>query len=133
MLCCNCHPVCLACRDCITRLLRTTCILFCFMLFLSLSFPLLLGSFPFTALLIPSLSASYIHQPRTRIRENPIIPAARRRDGERWDKRERDEKEVTEEKEKRNKTERLKPGRFRNEVGAFARGSMHINPDAVPL
>lgn len=55
---------------------------------LSLSFP---GSFPFTALLIPSLSASYIYQPRTRIRENPIIPAARRRDGERRDKREKRE------------------------------------------
>jgi len=31
---------------------------------------------------------------------------------------EKNEKEVAEEKEKRNETERLKPGRFRNEVGA---------------
>lgn len=31
----------------------------------------------------------------------------------------KNEKEVAEEKEKRNETERLKPGRFRNEVGAL--------------
>lgn len=33
--------------------------------------------------------------------------------------RERNEKEVTEEKEKCNETEQLKPSRFRNEVGAL--------------
>lgn len=64
-----------------------------FSLYATSSFPSLSffpGSSPFTALLlIPSLSASYIHQPR--IRENPIIPAARRRDGEQWDKREKRE------------------------------------------